>query len=67
MDMKAGADTEFKADTIADLAKTAGLYAAGGVANAGLFYQEYPAYGTSNSMSMTNGFEAGKNAAKYSK
>ncbi|MCQ2982712.1 MAG: FAD-dependent oxidoreductase [Treponemataceae bacterium] len=44
-----------------------GLYAAGEVANAGLFYQEYPASGTSNSMSMTYGFEAGKNAAKYSK
>lgn len=43
-----------------------GLYAAGEVANGGLYYQEYPASGTSNSMSFTFGLEAGENAAKYS-
>lgn len=42
-----------------------GLYAAGEVANGGLYYQEYPASGTSNSMSFTYGLEAGENAAEY--
>lgn len=40
-----------------------GLYAAGEVANGGLYYQEYPASGTSNCMSFTFGIEAGTNAA----
>jgi len=42
-----------------------GLYAAGEAANGGLYYIEYPASGTSNSMSITFGLEAGRNAASY--
>ena len=44
-----------------------GLYAAGEVANPGLYYQEYPASGTSISSSITFGREAGKNAAGLEK
>ncbi len=42
-----------------------GLYAAGEVANSGLYYQEYPASGTSNCMGLTFGMQAGRNAALY--
>ena len=44
-----------------------GLYAAGEVANPGLYYNEYPASGTSISSSITFGREAGKNAAELLK
>ena len=44
-----------------------GLFAAGEAANGGLYYIEYPASGTSNSMSITFGLEAGRNAADYVK
>lgn len=44
-----------------------GLYAAGEVANSGLYYQEYPASGTSISSSITFGREAGRNAAELVK
>jgi fumarate reductase flavoprotein subunit len=40
-----------------------GLYAAGEVANGAFYYQEYPASGSSNSLSITFGRTAGKNAA----
>ena len=42
-----------------------GLYAAGEVANPGFYYQEYPASGSSNSISMTFGRIAGVNAVEY--
>jgi fumarate reductase flavoprotein subunit len=42
-----------------------GLYAAGEVANGGFYNQEYPASGSSNSLAITFGREAGKNAAIY--
>jgi fumarate reductase flavoprotein subunit len=42
-----------------------GLYAAGEVANGGFYFVEYPASGSSNSLSFTFGREAGKNAAAY--
>jgi len=42
-----------------------GLYAAGETANGSFYYQEYPASGTSNCVSITYGREAGKNAAAY--
>ena len=42
-----------------------GLYAAGETANGSFYYQEYPASGTSNSLCVTFGREAGKNAAAY--
>jgi succinate dehydrogenase/fumarate reductase flavoprotein subunit/uncharacterized protein with FMN-binding domain len=44
-----------------------GLYAAGEVANPGFYYQEYPASGSSISLSITYGREAGKNAAELAK
>jgi len=44
-----------------------GLYAAGEVANGSFYNQEYPASGTSISLSITYGREAGKNAAVYAK
>ncbi len=44
-----------------------GLYAAGEVANGGFYYREYPASGSSISMSITYGREAGRNAAAYAK
>lgn len=40
-----------------------GLYAAGEVANSGFYYQEYPCSGSSISIGLTFGREAGKNAA----
>ena len=42
-----------------------GLYAAGEVANPAFYYQEYPASGSSNCISMTFGRIAGGNAATY--
>ncbi len=42
-----------------------GLYAAGEVANADLYYIEYPASGTSNSMSFLFGRTAANSATKY--
>lgn len=62
-----------KTDTSAQVLRAAdgqplpGLYAAGEVANGGFYYQEYPASGSSISMSITYGREAGKNAAAYAK
>jgi fumarate reductase flavoprotein subunit len=44
-----------------------GLYAAGEVANGAFYYQEYPASGSSNSLSITFGRTAGKNAAILAK
>jgi len=49
----------------ADGKPIAGLYAAGEVANGSFYYQEYPASGSSNSLSITFGLEAGRNAAAY--
>lgn len=43
----------------------AGLYASGEVANGAFYDKEYPASGSSNSISMTYGLEAGRNAAAY--
>ena len=40
-----------------------GLYATGEVANGGFYYLEYPASGSSLSLGMTFGLEAGRNAA----
>ena len=40
-----------------------GLYATGEVANGGFYYREYPASGSSLSLGMTFGLEAGRNAA----
>jgi fumarate reductase flavoprotein subunit len=40
-----------------------GLYAAGEVANGDFYYQQYPASGSSLSLAITFGREAGKNAA----
>lgn len=40
-----------------------GLYATGEVANGGFYYVEYPASGSSLSLGMTFGMEAGRNAA----
>jgi queuine tRNA-ribosyltransferase len=45
----------------------AGLYASGEVANGGFYYQVYPASGSSLSMAMTYGLEAGRNAAAFAK
>ena len=45
----------------------AGLYASGEVANGGFYYQVYPASGSSLSMAMTFGLEAGRNAAALAK
>jgi len=44
-----------------------GLYATGEVANGGFYYVEYPASGSSLSLGMTYGLEAGRNAAEYVK
>lgn len=44
-----------------------GFYAAGEVANGGFYYKEYPASGSSISLAITYGREAGKNAADYAK
>ncbi len=44
-----------------------GLYATGEVANGGFYYQEYPASGSSLSLGMTFGLEAGRNAAEFVK
>lgn len=44
-----------------------GLYAAGEVANGGFYYKEYPASGSSISLAITYGREAGKNAAAFVK
>ncbi|MDR1894628.1 MAG: FAD-dependent oxidoreductase [Spirochaetales bacterium] len=44
-----------------------GLYAAGEVANGAFYNQEYPASGSSNSLSITFGRAAGTNAAAYLK
>jgi fumarate reductase flavoprotein subunit len=44
-----------------------GLYAAGEVANGAFYYQEYPASGSSNSLSITFGRTAGRNAAAFVK
>ena len=43
-----------------------GLYATGEVANGGFYDVEYPASGSSLSLGMTYGMEAGRNAAEYS-
>lgn len=45
----------------------AGLYASGEVANGGFYYQVYPASGSSLSLAMTFGLEAGRNAAAAAK
>jgi len=45
----------------------AGLYASGEVANGGFYYQVYPASGSSLSLAMTYGLEAGRNAAEFAK
>ena len=42
-----------------------GLYASGEVANGGFYKVEYPASGSSLSLGMTYGLEAGRNAAAY--
>ncbi|SMP65622.1 FAD-dependent oxidoreductase [Anoxynatronum buryatiense] len=42
-----------------------GLYAAGEVANSAFYYQEYPSSGSSISIGLTYGREAGKNAAAW--
>ena len=42
-----------------------GLYATGEVANGGFYDVEYPASGSSLSLGMTYGMEAGRNAAEY--
>ncbi len=44
-----------------------GLYATGEVANGGFYYIEYPASGSSLSLGMTFGLEAGRNAAEFVK
>ncbi|MBQ3424438.1 MAG: FAD-dependent oxidoreductase [Clostridia bacterium] len=44
-----------------------GLYATGEVANGGFYNVEYPASGSSLSLGMTYGLEAGRNAAAYVK
>ena len=44
-----------------------GLYASGEVANGGFYDVEYPASGSSLSLGMTFGMEAGRNAAEYVK
>lgn len=44
-----------------------GLYATGEVANGGFYNVEYPASGSSLSLGMTFGLEAGRNAAAYVK
>ena len=44
-----------------------GLYATGEVANGGFYNVEYPASGSSLSLGMTFGLEAGRNAAEYVK
>jgi fumarate reductase flavoprotein subunit len=62
-----------KTDTKAQVLKNGsnspipGLYAAGEVANGGFYYIEYPASGSSNSLSITFGRAAGANAAAFAK
>ena len=51
----------------ADGAPIPGLYATGEVANGGFYNVEYPASGSSLSLGMTFGLEAGRNAAAYVK
>ena len=51
----------------ADGAPIPGLYATGEVANGGFYNVEYPASGSSLSLGMTFGLEAGRNAADYVK
>ena len=51
----------------ADGAAIPGLYATGEVANGGFYKVEYPASGSSLSLGMTFGLEAGRNAAAYVK
>ena len=51
----------------ADGAPIPGLYATGEVANGGFYKVEYPASGSSLSLGMTFGLEAGRNAAAYVK
>ena len=51
----------------ADGAPIPGLYATGEVANGGFYNVEYPASGSSLSLGMTFGLEAGRNAAEYVK
>ncbi|MBQ6595596.1 MAG: FAD-dependent oxidoreductase [Clostridia bacterium] len=48
-----------------DGAPIPGLYATGEVANGGFYYVEYPASGSSLSLGMTYGLEAGRNAAAF--
>ena len=50
-----------------DGAPIPGLYATGEVANGGFYNVEYPASGSSLSLGMTFGLEAGRNAAAYVK
>ena len=50
-----------------DGAPIPGLYATGEVANGGFYKVEYPASGSSLSLGMTFGLEAGRNAAAYVK
>lgn len=50
-----------------DGAPIPGLYATGEVANGGFYNVEYPASGSSLSLGMTFGLEAGRNAAEYVK
>ncbi len=50
----------------ADGTAISGLYAAGEVANGGFYYQQYPASGSSISLALTYGREAGANAAALS-
>lgn len=57
-----------KTNTRAEILSTSGepivgLYGAGEVANGGFYYHEYPASGSSISLSLTYGREAGANAA----
>ncbi len=51
----------------ADGSAIPGLYATGEVANGGFYNVEYPASGSSLSLGMTFGLEAGRNAAEYVK
>ena len=51
----------------ADGAPIPGLYATGEVANGGFYNVEYPASGSSLSLGMTFGLEAGRNAAEFVK
>ncbi len=59
-----GLKTNLKAEVLkADGTAIPGLYAAGEVANGSFYYQQYPASGSSISLAMTYGLEAGANAA----